>query len=86
MMIEFFIPMKLPTVTAQEQKTGVRNSCPMLMLFPSSTRRSMGHETKLKALIKGSTAQKSARIRQCPTPKSTKNSVEPRMTPTAPQQ
>lgn len=27
-MLEFFIPMKLPTVTAQEQKTGVRNGKP----------------------------------------------------------
>ncbi len=27
-MIEFFVPMQLPTVTAQEQKTGVRNGKP----------------------------------------------------------
>ena len=27
-MIEFFIPMKLPTITAQEQKIGVRNRKP----------------------------------------------------------
>lgn len=27
-MIEFFVPMKLPTITAQEQKIGVRNGKP----------------------------------------------------------
>lgn len=27
-MLEFFIPMKLPTITAQEQKIGVRNGKP----------------------------------------------------------
>jgi len=72
--------------SAISQKIGVRKSCRIVMLSPSSTRRSMGQRTKLKALQKGRIAHRIARIRQRAIPNSTKNSVEPRITPTEPQQ
>ena len=56
------------------------------MPSPSSVSRSMGHLRKLKVFTKGSTAHRIAKIRQFSTPNTAKNTVEPRITPTIPQQ
>ena len=70
----------------RSQKSGSRSS--FFVVLPSwlSGSRSMGQVRKLKVLARGMAAQKRARSFQFSTPNRAKKRVEPRMTPTAPQQ
>ena len=72
--------------TRNTQKERFLSSCPMLSPSESSTMGSMGQVAKLTILYKGISAHRQARMRQFSSPKSAKNRVEPRITPTAPQQ
>lgn len=66
--------------------SGCRSSRPGDRPSPSATKRPMGQVRNRKTLTSGTSAHSSASTRQRPTPNTAKNSVEPRMTPTAPQQ
>lgn len=68
------------------QNRGSWSSSPLPMLFPSSTSRSMGQWRKFHVLYSGTSAQRTVSTFQCSMPKRAKKRVEPRTTPTAPQQ
>ena len=68
------------------QNSGSPSRSRTRMLSPSSTSRSIGQLTKLKALQSGISAKRIVRIFQCSMPTSAKKRVEPTITPSAPQQ
>ena len=70
----------------RSQNNGNLSSWLVFILSPSSTNRSIGQEIKLNALYRGTSAQISVSIFQFVKPNTVKKIVEPRITPTAPQQ
>ena len=72
--------------TSATQKRGIVNSCRILRPSPFSVSISIGQERKLKVLYSGISAQMQARMRQLSIPKTAKNKVDNKITPTEPQQ